>query len=514
MLSSYGICACLVCAASALLWLSRLRRLSPLRRLPLPPGPPSSWTESVDLPRAYPWIAYHRWRKTYGDVIYIKKLANPIIILNSLDAIRDLFEKRSGSYSSRPTRTMMQLCGFDWLFSSMKYGNFYKRHRNMFQRHFPTTGVNEEYQALQLRQTHVFLRNMLHNPKDFYYQVRRTATAIILEITYGHEVAETGDYYVGLADDALQGVSQAGIFGSFFVDYLPWLQYVPAWFPGASWKRKAQWWRSKSQEMVTYPYEKLLQRLNEGTATPCLVTQELDYQAKSGGDAREDERIIKNVAATTYAGGSDTVVSAMRSFFLAIALHPEVQRRAQSDIDRVCAGRLPLFSDRAELPYIDCICYELLRWQPVTPLGLARDIEHDDEYRGYRIPKGATIIPNVWSILHDEERYPDPMAFNPGRFEGKSKKDTGQNELPEMAFGFGRRICPGRFLAFDTLWIFVASTLAVYDIRKAVDGEGKVIEPQVAYESTLLSHPLPFPCDIVPRSAAATALIRSTVDEN
>ena len=96
------------------------------------------------------------------------------------------------------------------------------------------------------------------------------------------------------------------------------------------------------------------------------------------------------------------------------------------------------------------------------------------------------------------------MAFNPDRFEGKSKKDTGQNELPEMAFGFGRRsafddagswrmvmdecrICPGRFLAFDTLWIFVASTLAVYDISKVVDGEGKVIEPQVAYESTLLS---------------------------
>ena len=48
-----------------------------------------------------------------------------------------------------------------------------QRHRNMFQRHFPTTTVNEEYQALQLRQTHVFLRNMLHNPKDFYYQVRR-----------------------------------------------------------------------------------------------------------------------------------------------------------------------------------------------------------------------------------------------------------------------------------------------------------------------------------------------------
>ena len=102
---------------------------------------------------------------------------------------------------------------------------------------------------------------------------------------------------------------------------------------------------------------------------PCLVTQELDYEAKSGAAEREDERIIKNVAATTYAGrssalvsrwsnadtcagGSDTVVSAMRSFFLAMASHTDVQKKAQDDLDRVCAGRLPLFADRPELPYI------------------------------------------------------------------------------------------------------------------------------------------------------------------
>ena len=95
----------------------------------------------------------------------------------------------------------------------------------------------------------------------------------------------------------------------------------------------------------------------------------------------------------------------------------------------------------------------------MTPLGLARVIEHDDEYRGYRIPKGATasprpfligrgaysiqIIPNVWSILHDEERYPDPMAFKPERFLG----DEPQQEPNLLVFGFGKRICPGRFLA-------------------------------------------------------------------
>ncbi|KAL1738205.1 cytochrome P450, partial [Schizophyllum fasciatum] len=362
-----------------------------------------------------------------------------------------------------------------------------QRHRNMFTRHFPVTGPNDAYRPLQLRQTHVFLRNMLHSPEEFYYQVRRTATAIILDITYGHEVAEAGDYYVRLADEALQGVVRAGIFGSFVVDYLPWLKHIPAWIPGAAWKRQAQLWRSKSKEMVSYPYEILLRRLREGSAVSCLATEELDYQASHGVGVPEDELIIKNVAATTYAGGSDTVVSTMRSFFLAMALHPQVQNKAQAEIDRICSGRLPVFADRPELPYIDCICHELLRWHPVTPLGLARTIEQDDEYKGYLIPKGATILPNVWGILHDEDRYPDPMTFNPDRFESKSQ-ETGQNELPESAFGFGRRICPGRFLAFDTLWIFVASTLAVYKIRKAVDDKGLMIEPPELYESTLLSY--------------------------
>ncbi|TRM66193.1 cytochrome P450 [Schizophyllum amplum] len=517
MLSTPALCACLVAVGATLLW-ARFARLrassSTLRHLPLPPGPRTSWTGNVDIPQDYPWITYHQWKDTYGDIVYINKFANPIVILNSMDAIRDLFEKRSGRYSSRPNRTMMQLCGFDWLFSSMLYGSQWKSHRHMFHRHFPSSGANDTYRPLQLRQTHVFLRSVLSHPESFYYQVRRTTTAIILDIIYGHEVAEQGDYYVSLADEALEAIIHAGMFGTFLVDYLPWLQYVPRWFPGAAFKRRARQWKLKSQEMVSYPYQMLASRLQEGIAVPCLVTQELDFQASEDTRGGESEQVIKNVAATTYAAGSDTTVSAMRSFFLAMALHPETQAKAQTELDGVCAGRLPLFSDRPELPYIDHICYELLRWQPVTPLGLARTVGEDDEYRGYLIPKGTTIMPNVWGILHDENRYPDPMAFKPERFEGKTKGDMGQNEIPEAAFGFGRRICPGRFLAFETLWIFVASTLAVYDIRKAVDSNGHIIEPPLAYESTLISHPLPFACDIRPRSDATAALIRQTADES
>ena len=66
-------------------------------------------------------------------------------------------------------------------------------------------------------------------------------------------------------------------------------------------------------------------------------------------------------------------VSSMNFFFLALALFPQVQRRAQAELDIVVGrDRLPTFDDRPRLPYIEALCKELMRWQMVTPTGTVR----------------------------------------------------------------------------------------------------------------------------------------------
>ena len=67
--------------------------------------------------------------------------------------------------------------------------------------------------------------------------------------------------------------------------------------------------------------------------------------------------------------GTDTTVSSVQTLFLAMVNYPEVHRKAQDEIDRVLQGRLPQLSDEADLPYISAIVKEILRWQPVAPLG-------------------------------------------------------------------------------------------------------------------------------------------------
>jgi cytochrome P450 len=143
-----------------------------------------------------------------------------------------------------------------------------------------------------------------------------------------------------------------------------------------------------------------------------------------------------------------------------MVLHPEVQQKAQEEIDRTVGGnRLPSFADRTSLPYISWIVWECLRWNPVAPMGLPHFSTEEDEYKGYRIPKGSTVWANTWygtrtsylfswcridaadrAILHDEHTYPEPLRFNPERFENLERnKLAGINEEPTAAFGFGRR---------------------------------------------------------------------------
>lgn len=96
---------------------------------------------------------------------------------------------------------------------------------------------------------------------------------------------------------------------------------------------------------------------------------------------------------------SSQTVAAISSFFFAMALYPDIQRRGQEEVEKIIGNqRLPKISDRASLPYVEHIMREMLRWRPVAPLGLPHVLTRDDNYDGYYIPSGAIVIPNIWLV--------------------------------------------------------------------------------------------------------------------
>ena len=83
-----------------------------------------------------------------------------------------------------------------------------------------------------------------------------------------------------------------------------------------------------------------------------------------------------------------------------MALHPDIQQKAHSELDAVVGRkRLPIFEDRAKLPYTNAIVRELLRWHLVVPTGLAHRVRPDGNYQGCWIPKTCIVIPNIWYAL-------------------------------------------------------------------------------------------------------------------
>lgn len=80
-----------------------------------------------------------------------------------------------------------------------------------------------------------------------------------------------------------------------------------------------------------------------------------------------------------------------------MVLFPDVQRKAQEEIDRVVGtDRLPTFDDRENLPYIEAVLTEAWRWHTVGPLGVPHATSSEDVVNGYFIPKGSIIVTNVW----------------------------------------------------------------------------------------------------------------------
>ena len=127
-------------------------------------------------------------------------------------------------------------------------------------------------------------------------------------------------------------------------------------------------------------------------------------------------------------------------FFFAMILNPGAMKKAQEELDRVVdKGEFPDFSHKDDLPYIDALVKELLRWSPPLPIAFPNRAMQGDVYRGYLIPEGATVIQNIWAIFRDPKIYPDPETFNPDRFLKDGKINPLVFNPEDRVFGAGRR---------------------------------------------------------------------------
>ncbi|KAJ7888852.1 cytochrome P450 [Mycena leptocephala] len=492
----------ILCATISLaIYVLRLRR----KRLPLPPGPRKLPLVGnlFDLPSTFEWETYMEWSKQYStsyqcllnwiltwpsdsDIIHLNIAGTSIIVLSSTEATINLLEKR-------PRRPMVnELMGWDFSFGGMKYGEHWRAHRRLFHSVFHTEAAML-FRPKELTASHELLRRILHNPDGFMDHLRHMAGEIIMSVAYGIDVQPANDPYVTLAEAAVHSLANAIVPGS--LGFNSAVEICPQWFPGAGFKRQADTWRRLARSMVDKPFAQAKLNIAMGKAPYSFIVSAL-RTLDDCADKEYQEQTIKSTAGSMYAAGTDTTISALGTFILAMLSNPEAQKKAQAEIDSVVQkGHLPDFDDEESLPYLSAVVKEVLRWRAVTPIGIPHFLPVEDEYQGYRLPAGSIVIANIWAILHDEVMYPDPYAFKPERF-----------------FWTGNRILHQK--SGRSIWLRATSVPWKTHGDFAVGEDGKVIEPNHDYFSSVVTMPLPFKCSIKPRSQEAVDLIQATLNED
>ncbi|KZV76225.1 cytochrome P450 [Peniophora sp. CONT] len=447
----------------------------------------------------------------HGDVVYLNVAGQPTLILNTQKAAADLLERRAAAYSGRPRFIVGHelMCG-GLFFAFEPHNDRWRRQRRVVHEGFNKSAASrfrdaEAQDAVRLAEA------LIKDPSAFRPLYHTYACSIVLSVTYDRPIRGSPEDEALRAriDDFVKRDQAALRVGAHYVELLPWMVHLPNWM--ARWKRDALEMYKDTTEFFMGLVDDVETRMNQGTARPCLTTTLVEESERFHVSRLE----AAWSAGVMYAAGSETTSNMLDWWTLAMVAFPDVQKRAQAELDSVVGrGRLPSFTDRALLPYTVAVLREVLRWRTGIPFGLPHQADEDGWYEGMFIPKGSIIMANILPCNRDPAVYGDDAeAFKPERHldeQGQLKaappatKDHGH-----VSFGFGRRICVGQHVAEDALFIATATLLWTLEFKKVLDEHGQEIEVDYeGYESSgLTMRANHFECRITPRFSDVHAFL-------
>ncbi|KAG8628544.1 hypothetical protein KVT40_004417 [Elsinoe batatas] len=416
------------------------------QRCELPPGgfPLPIFGNHFALPKNKPWIVFERWAKQYNNPLITVWLGSrPTMVLNDAWVASDLLEKRAALYASRPTMVVMaDVSGQTHVNqTTLPYGDRWRNHRKTMHTAVGSQAVRE-YRPFQADEGKVMTKEVMDDPADYVMSIERYSASVTSTIAWGRRISKKNDYVVQQA--------------------LGLMESVDAIIPG--------------KYMMVFPSH---------SSTPNFAQRLLTTQSTTNLSNAD----IAALTADFIGGGVDTTTSSILTFLLAMLAFPDVQRKAHTELSRICSTRSPTWIDESSLPYISAIVKETLRWRTVTILaGIPDAPVQDDVYRGYRIPAGTTITGNLWAIHRYPREFFSPDEFRPERYLDGLRFEY-LNSRGHNAFGWGGRQCSGQPLAEQSLFATVARRLWA---AREVD--------IWAYNDSENMRPLPFGARFVPRS--------------
>lgn len=473
------------------------------RRSTLPPGPPpESWIFGNKIQSAFAYRKFEEWTKTYGPIFYLRQGLTPIFVVGRYQAALDIMEREGTALADRPR----SIAAGETLSGGMRVmftpsGVRHKKMRKALHAYLSPTAV-QSHQPILMRAAREHILDILENPHIHQMHARRYATSVVMGLAYAKSPKKHDDPDVADVTRCLVRLGKNLCPGLWQVDNYPILRYIPGYLD--------ELWEGYREEHALFTKQLTAVR-NQLTAhptnppPPSFASYLLERQASLG--LTDDETAY--LAGALFGAGSDTTASAISIAVLAAAQYPAAAKRVQDELDRIVGDRPPVCADWEgdRMPELHAFILESFRWRPVTAGGLPHQANRDIVYQGYVIPKGATVIGNVWSIGRDPAVFPDPEAFNPQRW--LHEDGTLRDDLKSYPFGFGRRVCPGQYIAAASVLLNTALIQWAFNVRK----DPKHPIDELAFTESANAHPEMFHVLFEPRIKGGVTSLREAMAE-
>ncbi|KAN0135324.1 cytochrome P450 [Lactarius tabidus] len=491
------------------LW--RVARLAQKAFRNVPPGPKGLPIVGDILHIAdQDWLASPQRKDEYGEMMYICALGQGVLVINSQRVAVDLLEKRSNIYSDRANFICAGEISTRHLDLPLApYGDLWRRLRRVAVEGFSKSAVPNFY-PIQAREALILGLTLIGSPSDPEKHFQRHASSIMLSVNYHFPPVESEDdpVVVGVSKHVERIVREMEP-GARLVELFTWMRYIPSRF--AKWKRDAESWFLHDSLMFERLLGKVANDLANGIDRPSFAASVIQNTSKHDLSEREQAWLV----GIMLAAGGETTSTTLLWWLLAMITYPEVQSRAHAELDEVVgSARPPAFADLPSLPYIRAMVKETLRWSLAVPFGIPHTSNADDWYEGMFIPKGTVCLQNMRVINSEPGVFgSDAAEFNPDRYldEHRQVKVLAGRDEGHMAFGFGRRMCPGKYVAEGTLAIDIATLLWAMRFERPEGTRGELDVRTVAGGS-LTARPVPFEYKAIPRFGEAKAMLHEALD--
>ncbi|KAI0351871.1 cytochrome P450 [Trametes cingulata] len=475
----------------------------------LPPGP-RGWPiiGCFAYLTKYPELALHRWAKTFGPFFSFTIGNQLFVVISDPQIVKDLIITNGAIFSSRKDMYMKaQLIFARRGITATPYNDTWRKHRRLAAMFLTPRAVEEDMPRLEsearemIRDLYVRSKGgaLPINPQPF---LSRASLNNILSLVFGFRTESMDDNLVSeslrLSREFMNTTGPV----SNLVDFVPLLQKLP--------NRMSTRGRKLHHDLIDI-WGSLVRRVEDkvkrGEPHP-------DCMAKYLIEHREEEQLDDLdtivLCCAFLIGGVETTSSIKQWFAAHIPACPEIQAKAQAELDSVCGrDRLPTVGDEAKMPYIHAIVKEVERCHNPFWLGTPHVNTEDFFYKGYLIPKGTVVVTNTWTMHHDPGRYPDPYEFKPERYLNNSLSCSESANLANpmerdhWMFGAGRRICPGIALGEREIFLAVSHLLWAYNMEELPDEPIDLKE----YDGQSGRSPVPNRIRLTPRDEHVAAIL-------